>query len=84
MYQNSDKEIVKCFQGTGISDFILHLLSCLKMLNNWHDISWNTWNDDLVQYYEMIMFKNITTYTYIFEVDEFQNITNKFKQILKL
>ena len=28
--------------------------------------------------------QNISTNTYIFEVEEFQNITNGFKQILKL
>ena len=39
----------KTFQGTGITDLMLHILSCVKMLNNTCGSMLRTCNDDLVQ-----------------------------------
>ena len=53
------------------------------MFNKMNGITLFPSNDDLVQYYEMRKFKTISTNTYIFGVDEFQNSTNVFKHTLK-
>ena len=39
----------KTFQGTGITDLMLHILSCVKMLNNTCGSMLRTCNGDLVQ-----------------------------------
>ena len=50
---NFDKNSLKTFRGTSLADFILHILSCVTMLNNTCRIICLNFNDYLVQYHEM-------------------------------
>ena len=79
-----DQDKIITFHGIGITDFMLHILSCVKMFNNTRKRTWPMCNGDLVQYHEMRNLRNIYNISSNYQIDEFQLPSNDLKQISKI
>ena len=77
----SEKSLIT-FRITVIEDFMLNIISCVKMLHNRHGVKFLTCNDDVFN----ITKGKISTsryYSIHLKDNKFKNIPNELKQILK-
>ena len=81
---NLDENKLITFHGTWIAYFLLHILSCMRMLNTPCGSILFTCNVDIFQYELMINLRKIYNISTNSQNDESQLLTNKLKKIVKM
>ena len=79
-----DEKNVIIFNGTGIADIMLHIIYCVKVLNNTNGKTYLTCNVDLIRYYDIQKFTNILNILSEPQNDSFEMILNELKQRLNI